>query len=47
LRQTERVTVEPPRKPRLRGVFHEAGFYLAIGLGIPLVLTADGGRART
>jgi hemolysin III len=33
-------------KPRLRGVFHEAGFYLAIALGIPLVLTASPGRAR-
>jgi hemolysin III len=33
-------------KPRLRGVFHEAGFYAAIALGIPLVLTAEAGRAR-
>jgi hemolysin III len=28
-------------------VFHELGFYLALGLGIPLVLTSDDGRART
>ena len=34
-------------KPRLRGVFHELGFYAALGVGIPLVLTAHDGRART
>ena len=33
-------------KPRLRGVFHEFGFYVAVALAIPLVLTADPGRAR-
>src|SRR3954451_2583066 len=33
-------------KPRLRGVFHEAACYVAIGLGLALVLTADPGRAR-
>jgi hemolysin III len=33
-------------KPRLRGVFHELGFYAALGLGVPLALTADPGRAR-
>src|SRR6187431_910066 len=33
-------------KPGLRGVFHEIGFYAAIGLGVPLVLTAEEGRAR-
>ena len=33
-------------KPRLRGVFHEFGFYVALGLGAALVATADGGRAR-
>jgi hemolysin III len=27
-------------------VFHEAGFYAALGLGAGLVATADGGRAR-
>src|SRR6478736_5965409 len=36
----------PRVKPKLRGVFHEAGFYAAIALGIALVLTADPGRAR-
>ena len=34
-------------KPRLRGVFHEVGFYAALGLGAALVVTADGERART
>jgi hemolysin III len=34
-------------KPRLRGVVHELGFYAAIAFGIPLVLTAADGRART
>jgi hemolysin III len=33
-------------KPRLRGVFHEAACYVAIGLGVALVLTAEPGRAR-
>lgn len=33
-------------KPRLRGVFHEFGFYAALGLAIVLVLTAEDGRAR-
>jgi hemolysin III len=33
-------------KPRLRGVFHELGFYVALGLGLPLALTAEAGRAR-
>ncbi|HEX6761567.1 MAG TPA: hemolysin III family protein [Gaiellaceae bacterium] len=33
-------------KPRLRGVFHEVGFYVALGLGVPLALTAEPGRAR-
>ena len=36
----------PRVKPKLRGVFHELGFYAAIALGVPLVLTADHGRAR-
>lgn len=37
----------PPRvKPKLRGVFHELGFYAAIALGLPLVMTADHGRAQ-
>jgi hemolysin III len=34
-------------KPKLRGVFHELGFYAALGLGAALVLTSHDGRART
>lgn len=33
-------------KPRLRGVFHEGGFYAAVLLAIPLALTAEPGRGR-
>jgi hemolysin III len=33
-------------KPRLRGVFHELGFYAALALGGALVVTAHGGRPR-
>jgi len=33
-------------KPKLRGVFHEVAFYASIGVGIPLGLTAEAGRAR-
>lgn len=33
-------------KPRLRGVFHEVGFFTAVALAIPLTLAADPGRAR-
>lgn len=33
-------------KPKLRGVFHEVGFFAAIGVGIPLALTAEAGKAR-
>jgi hemolysin III len=33
-------------KPRLRGVFHELGFYAALGLGAGLVATADDARER-
>jgi hemolysin III len=33
-------------KPRLRGVFHEAGFYAAVAVGAVVVATADPGRAR-
>ena len=33
-------------KPRLRGIFHELGFYAALGTGVALVLTAEDGRAR-
>jgi hemolysin III len=40
------VTTVQLVKPRLRGVFHELGFYAAIGLGIAIVVTAEPGRAR-
>jgi hemolysin III len=33
-------------KPKLRGVFHELGFYTALGLGAAIVVTAEPGRAR-
>jgi hemolysin III len=33
-------------KPRLRGVFHELGFYAAAAVGVIVVVTADPGRAR-
>ena len=37
----------PPRvKPKLRGVFHEIAFYAAVVTAVPLIWTAEGGRAR-
>jgi hemolysin III len=37
----------PPRvKPKLRGVFHEVACYVAAVLGVVLIATSDGGRAR-
>jgi hemolysin III len=43
----EPMVDQPVRlKPRLRGVFHELGFYAALGLALPLALTAEPGRAR-
>jgi hemolysin III len=33
-------------KPRLRGVFHELGFYAAAVAGVLMVVTAEPGRAR-
>src|SRR5947209_8343115 len=33
-------------KPRLRGLSHELAFYLALPLGVALVLEADTGRGR-
>jgi len=33
-------------KPRLRGVFHEIGFYAALGSGLVLVMSAHDGRPR-
>jgi hemolysin III len=40
------VTTVQLVKPRLRGVFHELGFYASLGLGIAIVVTAEPGRAR-
>jgi hemolysin III len=40
------AVASPEVKPKLRGVFHELAFYAAVGLGIPLALTAEAGRAR-
>jgi hemolysin III len=33
-------------KPKLRGVFHELGFYAAAAVGVLMVVTADPGKAR-
>ena len=33
-------------KPRLRGVFHEIAFYVAVVVGVVLVVTAEPGRGR-
>jgi hemolysin III len=35
-----------PDKPRLRGVWHYYGFFVAVGAAILLVVTAPAGRAR-
>ena len=46
-RTAERSPDLPARvKPRLRGVFHEAAFYVAVVLGVSLIATAEPGRAR-
>jgi hemolysin III len=39
-------STSPRPKPKLRGVFHEFGFYAALTLATPLVLSASTGRAR-
>ena len=39
-------TPVPHTKPRLRGVFHELGFYAAFGFGLLLALTAEPGKSR-
>src|SRR5690348_15254845 len=44
-RQCSFSLVEPRVKPLLRGVFHEAGFVLAVALAVPLALSAESGRA--
>jgi len=40
------VATGNPVKPRLRGVFHELGFYVALGAGLALVMSARDGRPR-
>jgi len=40
------VTNRERVKPRLRGVFHELGFYVGLALGAGLVVSANDGRAR-
>jgi hemolysin III len=40
------VATAAPPKPKLRGLFHELGFYVALGLGGALMMTAEPGRAR-
>jgi hemolysin III len=37
---------EPLARPRMRGVLHQYAFFVAIALGIALVVTAPGGKAR-
>jgi hemolysin III len=39
-------TTDARTKPKLRGVFHEVGFYVALCVGAALVVTAEQGRAR-
>ena len=34
-------------RPRLRGVIHQYAFFVSLGLGLALVVGADGARART
>src|ERR671922_1625965 len=40
------IATTASKKPKLRGRFHELGFYAALGLGAALSLTAEPGRAR-
>jgi hemolysin III len=40
------MAASPRAKPLLRGVLHQVAFFVAVGLGIPLVVTADAGKAR-
>jgi hemolysin III len=40
------IAPEPPEKPRLRGVLHQWGFFLALPAGLLLVALAPDGRAR-
>lgn len=40
------IATSASTKPKLRGLFHEVGFYAALCAGAGLVLTAEPGRAR-
>lgn len=41
------MVAAPPRvKPKLRGVFHEIAFFAAVGVGVPLSINAEAGKAR-
>jgi hemolysin III len=40
------MTIAPRVKPKLRGVLHLIGFVVAVGLAVPLILTAPEGKAR-
>jgi hemolysin III len=42
-----RAEARPRVKPRLRGVFHEIGFYVTLGVAAPVIATAERGAART
>lgn len=37
---------QPRPKPKLRGVLHELGFYAALIVAVPLVISSEPGRAR-
>jgi hemolysin III len=40
------MIASPRPKPKLRGVFHEWGFYATLVLAAPLIASAESGRAR-
>lgn len=40
------VELQPRPKPKLRGVLHELGFYVAVVIAVPVIITAEPGRAR-
>ncbi len=42
-----RVEARSTVKPRLRGVFHEIGFYVTLGIAVPVIATAEPGSPRT
>lgn len=47
IQQADPAPAPDPVKPRLRGVSHQVAFFVAVGLGVALVLTAPAGQART